>query len=98
MRGGRDGEAPGGWPEIAAGAAAGGGAKKAGQQGASVGGGGGGHWSAGGRRRRRRPGEVGGGGRVWIGFSGCGNRVIGSVCPSGIGCLMGPLGFHFWMD
>lgn len=43
--------------------------------------------------------EVGGeGGRVCVGFSGCGNRVIRSVCPTGIGRLMGPIGFHFLMD
>lgn len=40
--------------------------------------------------------DVGGeGGRVCVGFSGCGNRVIRSVCPTGIGRLMGPIGFHF---
>lgn len=53
----------------------------------------------GGRRRPAKLGELGReGGRVWVGFSGCGNRVIGSVCPKGIGRLMGPIGFQFWMD
>lgn len=65
MRGGRDGEAPGGLPEIAAGTGTGGEAEKAGQQGASVGGGDGGHRSAG---VRRRPARLGPGVRGWEGL------------------------------